>query len=154
VNASSNNQSSVNEMFTQAAQMFQSAMEAGIKIQEESTKSFTEMINRLGSPQQWQQQAQAAMEQTMAAVHQNVDEAIKLMNENTRTSLELLEKAFSAQQSTASGDGQTRTREIWETAIGSLRRNTEVIMQANNRLLESWKAVAEMIRQQEAAKTE
>jgi len=141
-------QTNANELFDQAARMFQTAMEAGIRVQEESAKSFGQWIGQLGSPQDWQQQATAVTEQTVAAANLGISESIQLMNENTKVSLELLEKAFAAQQAAATGDGQEKTREMWETAIGAFRRNTEVVMQANSRLIDSWKSVAGMVKPQ------
>jgi len=137
-----NGAEAASDMFSQAAKMFQAAMEAGAKIQEESAKSLTDLIGGFGKPQQWQMQAQKAMEKGITAARQNVDEAMKIMQENSKTSLELLERAFDAHQIDGRSDVQTRTREMWETAIGSLRRNTEVIVQANSRLLQSWQEMA------------
>ena len=65
-----------------------------------------------------------------------------MMNDNAKLSFELLEKAFNSRQTEGVEDGATKVRELWETAMGGLRRNTEVLVQANSRLLESWKEVA------------
>jgi hypothetical protein len=133
------------QMFGQAAKMFQTAMEAGAKMQEDSAKSLNEMISGLGAPQEWQKHAQDAMEKAIAMMQQNMDEALNVVNENTKTSLELLEKAFSARQTDAPADVQARAKEMWETALGSLRRNTEVIVQANSRLVQSWQEMAQIL---------
>ena len=138
----------VNEAYGEAAKMFQSALEVGVRIQEQSTKAFNEMFQGLGSPQNWQQQTQDAMEKTVEMAKTNYDEAIQLMNENTRTGMQLLEKAFSVRESDLADMGQARTRELWETAIGSLRRNTEVLVQANGRLLDSWRQVTTILQGQ------
>lgn len=126
-----------NEMFHQAAKLFETAVQSGIKMQEEAVRSLGEMIDSLGSPQQWRQKTEAAAEKALGAVQQNVDEAIRMMNENAKASLDLLQKAFDAGREESSSDSQARLREMWETTIGSLRRNTEVMLQANNRVVES-----------------
>ena len=138
-------QAVVNEMFSQAAQFFQNAVTAGISFQQNSTKALTELITGLSSPQQWQQQFQTTMPQMMATMEKNMDDAIELMTKNSKTSLELLEKAFEAKQAAAQGDGEASAREMWETALGSFLRNAEVMVQANNRMLDSWRQMAKAL---------
>ncbi len=136
----------VSKMFQQAAALFENAMEAGIKLQEQTTKSFSRMMSQLGSPETWQQRTQAAVEQTLSTAQQNLDETMRVMTENAKTSLDLLQEAFENRPGESGGDAETKTRELWETAMGSLRRNTEVMVQANNRVLESWKEIAKIMR--------
>lgn len=143
--ASETKKDAASEMFGQAAKMFQTAMEAGAKLQEESAKSLNELISGLGEPQKWQKQAQETMGKAATVVQQNADEAMKVVQENTKTSLELLEQAFNARQSEKPADVQDRTREMWETAIGAMRRNTEVIVHANGRMVQSWQEMAQLL---------
>ena len=139
-------QNGINEMFGQAARFFQTALEAGIKIQEQSAQALTEMIGGLGSPQQWRERAEAAMEKTVAVGQQNMEEALRIMDDNTKNSLELLEKAFKARQPESAEDLAAKSREMWETAVGSLRRNTEVMIQASGRMVKSWSEIAQIFR--------
>ena len=132
----------VHDVFGQAARLFQNAIEAGVRVQEESAKSFSDMMGRLAAPVDWQQRTQATLDQAMGAAQQNWQEALRVMNDNAKLSFELLEKAFNSRQTEGVEDGATKVRELWETAMGGLRRNTEVLVQANSRLLESWKEVA------------
>ncbi len=134
-----------NEMFEQAARLFESAMQAGIRIQEQSVRSMSELTARLGSAQEWQKQAQSIFDRSISAVQENLDESLRMMNENAKTSLDLLEKAFRARQGESASDTQNRVRETWETAIGALRRNTEVMLQSNGRVLESWRDIVQMM---------
>lgn len=145
MSAPSSTSKNANEMFEQAARLFESAMQAGIRIQEQSIRSMAEMTSRLGSPQDWQKQAQSVMDRGVSTLQQNADEALRMMQENAKTSLELLEKAFRARQGEPASETQNRVRETWETAIGSLRRNTEVMLQSNGRVLESWRDIARMM---------
>ncbi len=135
-------QATLNEMFSQAAAFFQDAVQAGIKIQEQSTKSMTDLISGLSSPQQWQEKAQATMAQMMQTTEKNMAEAMELMSQNSKTAMDLLEKAFTAREAMNEGSVETRSRELWETAVGSFMRNAEAVVHANNRLLDSWQKMA------------
>jgi hypothetical protein len=146
MNAENSPQANVNEMFSQAARVFQNAIEAGIRVQEQTTKTMSEIISGFNSPQKWQEQAQSTVEQMMASAEKGMHDVVELMSENTKTSLDLLEKAFEAQAAMAKGDGQGQTRELWETAIGSYLRNAEIMVQANSQMLESWRQMAEVLK--------
>lgn len=143
MSTSSNSNASVQQMFEQAAHLFQSALEAGIKMQEETNKTLTGIVSGMGSPQPWQEQTQRFLQKTMDMVQQNSSDAIRAINENTRTGLELLGRAFDARQ--ANGDlASPRVKEMWETAIGSLRKNSELLVQINSRVLDSWRELVQI----------
>lgn len=135
----------VNELFEQAAHLFETAVQSGIKMQEEAVRSLSAMMGGMGAPADWRKRTEKAGEKAMSVAQQNMDDAIRMMNENAKASLDLLQKAFDAKRDEAPTDSQARLREMWETTVGSLRRNTEVMLQANNRVLESWREMAGMM---------
>ena len=129
---------SFNELFEQAARVFENALRAGITMKQETTKWFTETLRGMGSPQQWQARNEAAAEQATSTFQKNVDAGLQMMSENAKASLELLEKAFQARPAESDPDGRARSREMWETAVGSLRKKMEMMVQTNTRGIESW----------------
>jgi hypothetical protein len=102
------------------------------------------MITGLSSPEQWQKSGESAMQQMLESAEKNMNDAIELMTNNTKTGLDLLEKAFNSRQPFASQEQEARAREMWETTVGAFARNAEMAVQANNRMLESWKKMAEV----------
>lgn len=135
-----------NELFNQAIETFETAIRTGVKMQEEYARWFTHMLGDVGSPQQWQSKGQTIISESMQMAQKNFDEAIRMMNENARTGLELMQRAFETRQAGSTSDAQARTREIWETALGALRNNTEAVVQANSRMLETWAELAKKLR--------
>jgi hypothetical protein len=133
------------ELFGQSMRMFESAMRTGAKMQEESARWFSSMVTNFGSPQGWQKRTEEMMAETLNVTQKNVEEALKVMNQNAKTGLELLQKAFEARQADDSTDAQSKSRELWETALGALRSNTEAMLQANARLAETWAEVARKV---------
>lgn len=142
---SSGTSTAVQQLVEQAARMFQTALEAGIKIQEESAKALTGLMKNGEAGPPWQQRTRSVMDQSLACAKENMDAAIQVVNENTQVGLELLAKVFDARQTTTGADVQSRTKEAWETSVGSLRRNTELLVQVNRRVLESWQEVAKIV---------
>lgn len=145
MSTSSDHSAAANELFEQAAKLFSTAFEAGIKIQEESIRSLSGMLENYGT-QEWKKRAEAVVQHTMATAQQSTDEAIRVMNENANTSLNMLEKAFEAWRGESESGPEPHAREMWETAVGSLRKNTEVMVQANKRVLQSWSELAKIMK--------
>lgn len=135
-----------NELFSQAIETFETAIRTGVKMQEEYARWFTHMLGDVGSPQQWQSKGQTIIGESMQMAQKNFDEAIRMMNQNTKIGLELMQRAFETRQIGSTSDAQARTREIWETALGALRNNTEAVVQANSRMLETWAELAKKLR--------
>lgn len=140
----------VSDLFRQAVETFQDAIRSGVKIQEDSAKRFTEVLRGLGSPLDWQKNTQLMVNEAIAATQRNMDESIRLMNHNAQTAMGLLQKAFEirtngAAPGEAAAEGAASSDEMWETALGAMRTNTQVILQANARVLESWAQLAQEI---------
>ena len=127
------------ELVEQSARLFENALKAGITVQQQSAKWFAETLRGLGASQ-WQTKGQAAAEQVMSVVQKQAEETIRNMTESAKSSMELLEKAFEVRQNDSAAEHEARNREIWESALGSLRKNTEAMVNANARVIESWSA--------------
>jgi thioredoxin-like negative regulator of GroEL len=133
------------ELFTQAMGMFDSAMKTGANLQEESARWFTNMLNGLGAPQTWQKRTEGAMTEAMTTAQQNVDQALKMVEQNTHIGMDLLQKVFDARQAETGADAQAKTKDLRETAPGAMRTNAEAVLQANKKVVESWSGLAKKL---------
>jgi hypothetical protein len=133
------------ELFSQAMGMFDSAMKTGARLQEESASWFNHMLSGLGTPQTWQKRTEEVMAEAMTTAQQNVDEALKMVEQNTHVGMDLLQKAFDARQAETGPDAAAKTRELWETALGAMRTNAEAVLQANKKVVESWSGLAKKL---------
>jgi hypothetical protein len=139
-------------LFGQAVETFEAAIKTGVKMQEECTRWFTETLSELGSPQDWQSKSQTIVTESLQMAQKNIDEAVRMMNQNAKTAMELVQRAFETRQGGSGAEAQAKTQEIWETALGALRTNTEAIVQANSRMLETWTELAKKLRATSADK--
>jgi hypothetical protein len=133
------------ELFTQAMGMFDAAMKTGAKLQEESARWYTNLIAGLGTPQSWQKKSEEVMTEAISTAQQNVDEALKMVEQNAHTGMDLLQKAIDARQADTGPDAQAKTKDLWETALGALRTNAEAVLQANKKVVESWSGLAKKL---------
>jgi anionic cell wall polymer biosynthesis LytR-Cps2A-Psr (LCP) family protein len=138
------NNHAASEIFGQATRSFESAIQTGLKLQEDSVRFMTDMLNDIGSPQKWQQKTQAVMNEIISSSQKNMDEAVQVMNENAKTSMDLLQKAFQSRPADTN-EAQSRTLELWESTLGIVRRNSEAALRANTRIVEAWTEMAKKV---------
>ncbi len=129
-------------LFDQAVETYEAALKTGVKIQEETTRWWSQMMTDLGSPQNWQQRAQQVLNDAIPTAQKSFDESVKVMNQNAATCLDLLQKAMETGQSESMADAQNKTRQLWESSLNALRTNTQAMISANGRIMESWAALA------------
>jgi hypothetical protein len=131
-------------MFRQGMETFETAMKTAARIQEESARRFTELLQEMGSPAQWQKRFQSVMGEAVVMTQKNFDEAIHVMSQNAKSTLELFQKALETPMPQGS-DTEGKYRGLWESALTTLRKNTETILQANTRVTESWADLAKKV---------
>lgn len=143
--------SQASELYEQAIETFEKAVKTGIKIQEDSAKWLSSVMDDMRSPRNWQKRTQVAMDKVMPVATQNFEEALKLLNQNTRTSVELARKALEAGQGEALGDIQGKVREMWETVLEAVRANAQAAVQTNARILQTLEEIGQKGKAEAAA---
>src|SRR4029453_12150644 len=91
----------VNDFFEQALKNYEQAMKAGLKMQEESTKIWTNLLNQGTSPQDWQKRTKGMADEIVPQAQKAVDDGLKLVEQSSRTSVDLLKKAVATAQATS-----------------------------------------------------
>ncbi len=137
------NPSALGDLFRQGLETFEAAMRSAAKIQEESVRRYSEMFRDWGAPGQWQNRVQETIREAIGITQKNFDEALRVMNENAKTSLELFQKAVAlGPMAQPGGAAEAKYHDLWESVLATLRSNTEVVLQANTRLTEAWAELA------------
>ena len=77
------------DLFRQAMRAWETAAEAGVKMQEECAKWVRQMYCESSTLTDWYEQGQKVMSEAIAKSQENVDEAIRLMNQQAEASLKL-----------------------------------------------------------------
>jgi hypothetical protein len=140
-------ESRVSDLFEQAASTFGDALKAGVKIQEEVGKFWTDTLDQC-PVQEWQKKSRAIVSETIPAARKNAEQWLKAVEENYRRSLALLKKAFDGEQANPK-DFASKTQQLWQETLELVRDNTQAITQANVKILELW---ADLLRGVDGAK--
>jgi hypothetical protein len=132
----------LSDLFRQAAETYQSALKTGLKFQEETSQVVSDMVRDWSCPGEWQKKTQALVSDAIAVAQKNMEEAIRLMSQSATATMSMLQKSFEGPQQMASVNADAKNYEWWESALGAMRTNTEAVLQANARMLDSWTELA------------
>jgi len=132
----------VTDLFDQAMKSYEQALKTGVKMQEESAKCFSNLVNQTTSPQDWQKRMKAMTDEFIPQTQKTVDEGLKLVEQAGRASVELLKKAVAAGQPTSVQDAQAKFLGLWEASLNAMRDTAVSVTQANNKAIESWVSYA------------
>lgn len=148
--ASATSATGIGDLFRQAVETFETALKTGVSMQEETARRFTEMLRDFGSPMEWQRKGQSVVNETIVMTQKNVEESMRAINQNAKTAMNLMQKSFEARPMASSGADKSepampKADDLWEAALGALRTNTQVVLQANTRMMESWAQLAQDI---------
>lgn len=130
----------MSELVDQAVGCFDAALKTGVKLQEDASKWWSEMLNEAGSIQDWQKKMASCVTDAIPTAQKNAEECLHMIDQNTRNSMELLKRSFDACQSESIADAQGKIQELWAASLTALRQNAQAMVQTNARAMESWVA--------------
>jgi hypothetical protein len=128
----------VTDLFDQAAKNCEQMMKGSLKLQEETTKWWTNLYNQAAAPQDLQKKFKATADDIIPQAQKSLDECLKLVEQNSKAGIDLLKKAVATTQATSLEDAQTRTLRFWEASLSAVRDMTESVTQAHSKAIESW----------------
>lgn len=131
------------ELFDQAVKSYEQALRTGVRLQEDTTRWWTNFLHQTAWTQDWQRQISSVMSQTIPTAQRNVEESIRLIDQSSKTSLNLLKRAVDAPRTNAASDMQSQVQEIWQSSLNVLQSNMQAITESQAKVMESW---TEMVR--------
>jgi hypothetical protein len=123
-------------LFDQAVQTFGDTLKAGVRIQEEVGRLWTDAFEQTTPLQDWQKKSRAVFTEAIPTAQKNAEEWLKLVEDNYRRSLGLLKKAFDTNAD--SSDLRGKTQKLWEESLELVRDNAQAMAEANKKVMELW----------------
>ena len=124
-------------VFNEAVETFNEAVNAGVKVQEEIGKWWSDALEQAGPTEQWQKKSKAILDEAIPAAQKNAQEWLKLVDQNYKRSLGLFKKAWEVQPADPA-DMRAKSQELWEESLELVRDNANAVAQANIKLMEVW----------------
>lgn len=125
-------------MFDEAMRSYEQTVKVGLKMQEEAGKWWTQMFNQATSSRDWQRRITKMADDVIPTTQKGMVDSLKLLEQNSRTGVDLLKKAMEATQTTSLTESQERWIDFWQTSMRSMRSNAQVINELNGRAIDSW----------------
>jgi hypothetical protein len=140
MNEKANNPAS--DMLDQGLKNYEQALRTGLKFQEEAAKSWTKLFGHAATPQDIQKQITSLANEVIPATRKSMDDCLELLEQNSRTSVDLLKKSLEAAQASNYADTQSKVVDFCEASLKALRANAQAIVNINCKAVDSWFAYA------------
>jgi hypothetical protein len=127
----------MSELMEQALRNYEQALQSGLKLQEESSKWWSDFLGQTAASD-WQKRWKSTANQTIPIVQKRMEDSLRLLEQSSRTSLDLLKQAFAVSANDSTASAQTKLQELWEASLEALRNNAQAVAQANGKFVESW----------------
>ena len=129
-------EAAVSGLVDEAMGTFNDAVKAGVKVQEEIGKWWSDALEQAGPADQWQKKSRAIISEAIPAAQKNAEEWLKLVEQNYKRSLGLLKKAWETDADASTM--RAKTQELWESSLELVRDNAQAMAQANMKMMEVW----------------
>ena len=126
------------DLFEQAIKNYEQALKTGLQLQEDSIKMWTGLLNQPTAPQDLLKRIKALTDEIIPQTQKNIEDNLKLVEQTSRTSIDLLKKAATAAQARTVQEAQSKFLNFCEASLGAVRDTTVAVTQANGKALESW----------------
>lgn len=127
------------ELIEQAMQNYEQALQAGLKLQEDSAKWWLDCLAQASAPQDLSQRVSAMANEAIPVIQKRMEDSLRVVEQTSRTSLDLMKQALDAGKANPMANPQARMQELWEASLQAVRQNAQTLTQLNAKAVESWK---------------
>jgi hypothetical protein len=133
------------DLFREARKAWETAAEAGVKMQEECASWVRQMFCESSTLTDCCESSQKAMSEAISKSQENVNEAIGLMNQQAEASLKLIQQALEVRDGEMPGSGPKKLADWWQAALEAMRINSQAVLTVNSRILSTWSEMARKV---------
>ena len=125
-------------MFKQATETFKSAMDAGLRFQQDAFKCMSEVMARGESFDDVKQRLETVAADSVNLIRKNAEQAQKAFDDGCKSGLDVIRKSFDSGNGHGPKDAVTYTRDVWQNAFDSMRCNLDTASRASAQCIENW----------------
>lgn len=137
----SQSQRPLNAMADQARKNYEQAVRTGQRFQEEAGQWWTRMLGQAMAAGDWQKQVNCLTTMSSNALplaQKRLQEAMHLMEANSRTGAELMKKAVAAAQTPNLAECQAKWMDFWSSSMKAAQSNVEAVTEFTTHAVDSW----------------
>ncbi len=127
-------------MFRQANENFKTALETGMRFQQDAFRSMTDVISRGESFDAVRHRVETMATDSINLIRNNAEPAQRLFDESCKTGIETIRKTFDAVDAPAgkSKDYFVAQRDLWTVAFDAMRTNVDMASKYSTQAIENW----------------
>ncbi|RIK62168.1 MAG: hypothetical protein DCC65_17895 [Planctomycetota bacterium] len=125
-------------MFKQASETFKSAMDTGIRFQQDAFKCMSEYVGRGETFEDARCRMETVAADSINLIRKNAEQAQKAFDEGCKNGIELIRKAFDSGNGHGTKDMMTYARDVWQNAFDAMRGNIETASRTSTVCIENW----------------
>lgn len=127
-------------MFRQANDNFKTALETGMRFQQDAFRSMTDVISRGESFEDVRDRVETLATDSINLIRKNAEQAQRLFDETCKTGIETIRKTFDAVDAPAgkNKDYFVAQRDLWNVAFDTMRSNVDMASKFSTQAIENW----------------
>lgn len=126
------------DMFHQAADSFKKTMEAGIKVQEQFTKMWMVPMTMPSNFEDMRKRGEKISTDYVSLMEKNMQQIQRSFDEQSKTTMDLMKKAFDAAKGQNPSEIQNRSQELFQSSMDSVKNFTDTLVKTNTQIMENW----------------
>ena len=129
---------STQEVFKEALKFYEDALKSGIELQEESLKTWKDLLNQVGSPEDLKKKLEALTKDVFPKNSARIEDISKVFQENAKQCTDLFSKTVGVYQSSSLNEGQDRIQDLMESSLTAMRSNVHSVVDTNSQVMKIW----------------
>ena len=125
------------EMFDQALKNYEQTLKTGLRVQEEASRCWTNVLSKASSGHDWQKRVTTAANDLVGPTQKRLEEYLALIEKNNRTNVDLLKKATEACQVRTPSESPVKWLDFVEASVAALQANVQSVTQLNSKMVDS-----------------
>jgi len=131
-------QETINEVFHESMRGYEKVLKTGVELQEQSIRLWSDLLAKLGSPEQFQSKVAELNADFLPAFRKQLEEVLGASNLVSNQSVALLRKSTGLLEATSIPDAQRRLQDYLEALMGATRVNVHLALNTTARLMNFW----------------
>jgi hypothetical protein len=133
----------INEFFHEAMRSYERAMKSGIQLQEESVNLWRNLLTKLDFREELQAKFESMTADVFPKARERMKEFLETFGRRSKQTINLFGKTLGVYQATSVTDAQRRVQDLIESSRAALRVNVHSALDANAKIIASWKGLAD-----------
>jgi hypothetical protein len=128
----------IEEILRDSMDKYEKALESGIKLQEDTINLWKDVLQKLGSPEEFKAKLEELNAELLPATRKQMEEIVETLNRTRDQVLLLSEKSVSVYKAPTLSEAQLRLTDLAESYFAVVRENLKIAFDANVRVIGCW----------------